>query len=167
MTVSGGTLDVQGTQPDNEVSVTGGTLRGTGITGPVNLESGTIAPGLITGTGVGTLTTGSLDLSGGGMVYDIGGATTADQVSVTGLVGFQANVELTLNFPSYNPTDHIDVFTLVLNDEADPISRGGFGFSYGGILLDEGATFYFTLKKVKGHEHDGAGQHLGLVGRRQ
>jgi two-component system, chemotaxis family, sensor kinase Cph1 len=31
--------------------------------------------------------------------------------------------------------------------------------------LDEGATFYFTLKKVNGHEHDGAGQHLSLAGR--
>ena len=29
--------------------------------------------------------------------------------------------------------------------------------------LDEGATFYFTLEKI--HEQDGAGQHLGLVGR--
>lgn len=29
--------------------------------------------------------------------------------------------------------------------------------------LDEGATFYFTLERV--HEQDGAGQHLGLVGR--
>ncbi|MFY4729181.1 hybrid sensor histidine kinase/response regulator [Nitrospira sp. BLG_2] len=29
--------------------------------------------------------------------------------------------------------------------------------------LDEGATFYFTLERV--HEQDGAGHHLGLVGR--
>ena len=29
--------------------------------------------------------------------------------------------------------------------------------------LDEGATFYFTLESI--HEQDGAGQHLGLVGR--
>jgi light-regulated signal transduction histidine kinase (bacteriophytochrome) len=31
--------------------------------------------------------------------------------------------------------------------------------------LDEGATFYFTLERI--HEQDGAGQHLGLVGRGQ
>jgi fibronectin-binding autotransporter adhesin len=144
MIIPGGSLDVRGTLPDNEVFVSGGTLRGTGITGPVTLESGTIAPGLITGTGVGTLTTGSLVLSGGGMVFDIAGPTAADLVTVIGLVKFEGDVELTLNFPSYNPTNHVDVFTLVLNDEADLIVHGGFGFSWGGVLLDEGAIFTAT-----------------------
>jgi PAS domain S-box-containing protein len=31
--------------------------------------------------------------------------------------------------------------------------------------LNEGATFSFTLEKAYEHEHDAAGQHLGLVGR--
>ena len=101
-----------------------------------------IAPG--GSSPVATLTTGGLDLLGGSVEFDITGATTADQVAVIGLVGFEGNVELTLNFPSYNPTDHVDVFTLVLNDEADLIIRGGFGFSYGGVLLDEGAVFIAT-----------------------
>lgn len=64
LTVEAGTALVTGTQASSPVSLTGGTLAGTGTVGAITAADGTVSPG--TDGGIGILTAASADFSGGG-----------------------------------------------------------------------------------------------------
>lgn len=121
--VNGGTLLVDGTLTESSVSTAGGaTFGGSGsVIGDVTIVDGaTLAPG----SGVGTLTVGSLALSGGSILdYELGQA---------GVVGGGVN-------------DLVEVGSnLTLDGRLDVTDVGGFGagvyrlMNYGGSLTDNG-----------------------------
>lgn len=118
--IEGGTLLVEGTLGDMATTVFGGTLGGSGsIAGDVTvLDGATLAPG----SSAGTLTVGSLALSGGSILdYELGQA---------GVIGSGVN-------------DLIEIGgNLTLDGTLDITDIGGFGvgvyrlMNYGGALTD-------------------------------
>ncbi len=132
-----------------------GTLGGSGTTGPIILAGGTLAPGLSPGI----LSSGNATFSGGTAAFEITGTTVGtqyDQLSVTGTVGFTANTALTISLGIFDPADN-DAFILISNNDTDAVSLGGFGFTYLGSPLTEGASFIvgaqaFTISYAAGSD---------------
>ena len=123
----------------------GGTLAGTGTTGPIILAGGTLAPGLSPGI----LSSGNATFSGGTAAFEITGTTVGtqyDQLSVAGTVAFTANTALTIDLGVFDPADN-DAFTLISNNDTDAISLSGFGFTYLGDLLTEGERFSVSTQE--------------------
>ena len=132
-----------------------GTLGGSGTTGPIVLAGGTLAPGLSPGI----LSSGNATFSGGTAAFEITGTTVGtqyDQLSVAGTVAFTANTALTIDLGVFDPADN-DAFTLISNNDTDAVSLGGFGFTYLGSPLTEGASFIvgaqeFTISYAAGSD---------------
>jgi autotransporter-associated beta strand protein len=122
------------------VSVEGGTLTGTGGTGPVTLLSGTIAPG----AAVGALHTGDVALNGGTLDIAIQSAASFDQLDVSGAVSLGAPVALTLSIAAALPA--ATALTIVNNNLTDPVSFANALslFVYNGNPLEEGEVFGVT-----------------------
>ncbi|RYD70010.1 MAG: PEP-CTERM sorting domain-containing protein, partial [Verrucomicrobiaceae bacterium] len=141
--VNSGILEVTGSISGSTVDLSGGTLRGSGTTGPVNVNGGTLAPG----SGVGSLSTGAVAFQAGVFALEIGGSTVGsyDQLKVTGGLAFNAPITLTLDFSTFDPADG-DSFVLVDNDLADPIvfADETSGLYYDFALLSEGSSFTVT-----------------------
>ncbi|MEP7204683.1 MAG: hypothetical protein ABI716_00630 [Candidatus Saccharibacteria bacterium] len=125
----------------SDVSITkGGTLKGTGTVGAVNVAGGTIAPG----NSPGVLNSGTIVLdSASTLDEEIGGIAggSYDQLNVTGTVdlgGATLNTSLYGGFvPSLN-----DSFTIINNDGADAVTGTFNG-------LPEGAEFNVGAVKFK------------------
>lgn len=140
-TVSDGTLLVNGSISGTTTTVNGAgaLLTGAGTTGAVTLTTGTLTAG---NNGVGTLSTGALNLNGGTALFELAG-TSSDKFSVTGAVAFGAPVALNLSFAS----DLADgtAFTLIANDGGDAFTfAGGAGFTVLGSPVSEGVPFNYT-----------------------
>ena len=127
-TINGGTLEVNGAITGSSFFVDGGgTLAGTGSTGPVIASNGsTISPG----NSPGVLTTGTLVMgSGSTLVLEINGTTLGaeyDQLSVNGTVDITG---ATLSIGgSYLTAPAIanDLFTILLNDGTADAVTGTF-----------------------------------------
>ena len=137
-TINGGTLEVNGAISGSSFFVdNGGTLAGTGSTGPVIAYSGgKIAPG----NSPGILTTGTLFMdTGSTLALELNGTilgTDYDQLSVNGTVNITgATLSLSGTYLTA-PTIANDLFTILLNDgTTDPVTGTFAG-------LGEGA--YFT-----------------------
>jgi autotransporter-associated beta strand protein len=136
--VSAGRLQINGAL-SGSVTVEGGTLSGSGTSGPVFLNvGGTLEPG----NGVGALNTGDVSFAGGTFSLQINGpaaATQYDQLRVTGDIALNSATALTLSL-GYNPADNVDSFVIVANDGIEPVTGAGL-FSYNNIPLPEGAVF--------------------------
>ncbi len=141
--VESGTLVVNGSIAGSTTELTGGTLRGAGTTGAVNVNGGTLAPG----NGIGSLNTGAVAFQAGTLALEIGGSGEGsyDQLKVAGGLAFNAPITLTLDFGTYDPVDG-ESFTLVSNDGVDAISfaDANSGFLYNSVLLTEGMMFTAT-----------------------
>lgn len=143
--VSAGTLVVNGNIFGSNFSVNGGTLKGTGSLGSLQLLSGTLAPG----AGPGILNVGTTNLQGGTLAIEVGGSTPGngaafyDQLNITGFLEFDAPVALTLDFSGYNPADGTDSFVIINNEDVDDVLflDDNSRLYYGGMRLDEGAHF--------------------------
>jgi fibronectin-binding autotransporter adhesin len=135
-----GTLFLNGTNTyTGETTVLEGTLSGSGTIGKTSIQSGaTLAPG----NSPGTLHTGDLTLEAGSTLsLEFASPTLADQVSVTGAVTLNGDIELSLSL-GYLPTT-ANVFTIIANDSNDSVETfGGLAlFAIGGNQLTEGETF--------------------------
>lgn len=136
--VNGGTLTVTGVLSGSDITLNGGAvLAGTGTVGNVISLGGLLSPG---DNGVGTLNTGSLDLSSGGMLADFSSASSFDQVKVTGSI---------LLAGSFTPTalaslTGTEIFPLVLNDGIDPIVGTFLGLNEGAQVDIGGTNFTIT-----------------------
>ena len=136
--VAGGTLHLTGSI-SGAVDVNGGTFTGTGqVAGLTTASGGTIAPG-DTVPGV-LLLAGGVLFQGGAFSARLNGAGSYDQLAIEGAVDFTTPTPLLITL-GYNPADHVDSFTLVLNDAADATTGH---FTYGGVLLTEGKIFTVT-----------------------
>jgi autotransporter-associated beta strand protein len=120
----------------------GATLAGNGTIGALRIApGGRLAPGSnISNTGV--LTTGDVTLDGAGAQFsvEIGGVTAGalfDQIVVTGSISLNG-ADLTGSLINgFNPTPN-DLFFLMLNDGADPVSGT---FAQGSLITISNAPF--------------------------
>ena len=91
-TVNGGTLLVNGVQPSSAVNVNSATLGGTGTTGPVTLQGGSLRPGVSPGL---LRASGNVSFnSASSLVLELDGtqpATAFDQYSVTGTLDLNSD----------------------------------------------------------------------------
>lgn len=122
-TVSAGTLQVDGLQPQSPVHVSAARLQGSGTVGHITFGGSTGAR-LAPGTSPGILTTSNFNANalGGGLVeMELNGLTVGsgyDQLNVRGTVNLTSlTLSPTLNFASAAT----DQFTIINNDGADAV----------------------------------------------
>lgn len=147
--LSGGTLIATSTLT-GQVTVTGGTLAGTGTVGAVTLTAGTLAPG----NSPGILNTGNLSIgAGASFAVEIGGPTAGtdhDQANVTGTVTLAGTLSLAL-IGGYVPPIGTS-FTLVENDSTDAVVGTFAGLAQGTTFAAGGQ--YFTISYTGGTGND-------------
>ena len=91
-----GTLRVTGSIANSPVTVNGGTLAGTGLTGPVTLTSGAISPGV--NGAIGTLSTGNLNIAAGSSLnYTLGSSGVGSLISAGALTLPTTAAAVTIN----------------------------------------------------------------------
>jgi hypothetical protein len=136
--VQGGRFLVNGSIAGQVSVELAGEAGGSGSVGFLSLNGGKLSPG---NQAPGTLSTLDLQLNGGTLALELGGAGAgqSDQVNVTGTVSLFANTSLTLAV-NYIPAVG-QTFTIINNDGTDPISTGAFRFTYNGTTLNEGSLF--------------------------
>jgi autotransporter-associated beta strand protein len=125
--VNGGTLLVNGNQPQSAVSVNGATLGGTGTVGPVTMVAGgVVAPG----TSVGTLRVqGNVTFAVTSTFrIEVGGQGASDQLDVNGSVNLAG---ATLEIASATGGRVGDVIVIIDNDGVDAVNGGFAGLSNG------------------------------------
>ncbi|MCA9328447.1 hypothetical protein KC959_01640 [Candidatus Saccharibacteria bacterium] len=111
------------------VTLSGGTLKGTGTVGNISMSSGTVAPG----NSPGVLNTGNLVYTGGSFDVELGGTASGeyDQTNVTGTVDLGSATALNISlFGSYAPAVN-DAFTIINNDGSDAVAGAFTGLANG------------------------------------
>jgi autotransporter-associated beta strand protein len=140
--VTGGFLQVNGSQPASPIVLTGGALSGAGAVGAVtfsSIGSSSLSPGV---SGPGVLTCGNLALYPSTFfLVDVNGAAPGsgyDQLQVNGVTALSnAVLSLSLGFtPALGST-----FTLLYHEGNEPIA-GTFAGLPQGALLTNGATIF-------------------------
>jgi autotransporter-associated beta strand protein len=145
-TVANGTLLINGsTSPSSTVSVTAGTLGGSGsISGDVAIGDGSVtadsilAPGI---TGIGTLTTGDLTFNGdGNYACELNAiSVTRDQVNVIGAVTIDPAATLSVSLTG-SLVDGQRYFIVVNDDDMDSVSGTFSGLAQGAVVGNYGGT---------------------------
>ncbi len=143
-TVSSGTLILSATLSNSAVTVSGGTLQGTGTaTQGITMTSGTLAPG----NSPGLLTAGSLTLSGGTTAFEINGTargSTFDAIDITSGGAIQFGGAFTIAFGSLlSDGATLDLFNFTTSSSGDFSSLISTG-SYAGTWTRTGEVFSFT-----------------------
>jgi uncharacterized repeat protein (TIGR01451 family) len=150
--VQAGTVLANGTAPTMAISLTGGTLGGTGRTGAVTGTSGAIAPGAGAGL-TSVLATGALTLGAATAVgVDLNGTTLGtgyDQIDVTGVVtlgGATLSVALGFAPPPFS------TFTIINNDSTDAVIGTFAGLPQGARLTAGGVAFSISYTGGTGND---------------
>lgn len=133
------------------VNISGGTLKGTGTVGSLNLVSGKIAPGLSPGC----INSGNLTFSGGSLDEEIGGTTACtgyDQLKVTGTVALGATTTLNLiHYGGFTPASG-NAFTIIDNDGADAVTGTFAGIAEGGTVTIAGYVYKVSYAGGTGND---------------
>jgi fibronectin-binding autotransporter adhesin len=155
-TISGGTLQVDGSQPQSAVQFGGGArLQGLGTVGALSLgaNSSAVAPG----DGPGILTCSNFNasstISGVALEIELNGTTPGvgyDQLNVHGSVtlGPKVNLNASLNFTS----SLSDTFTIINNDGADPVIGTFTGLAQGATLNIGSQSFQISYTGGDGND---------------
>lgn len=149
-TINGGKLLINGTQPASAVTVkAGGTLGGSGVTGLVTAQGGTISPG----NSPGQLTSGSASLLTNSILeIELNGllpGTNCDQLNVAGAVNVGgATLNATLGFASAVSNQ----FMIVRNDGNDPVAGAFKGLPEGATTSFSGAQFRISYAGGTGND---------------
>jgi autotransporter-associated beta strand protein len=150
ITLTSGTLVVNGAINTGALTLTAGTIKGSGTIG----QAMTIGSGLTLSPGgsIGLLGTGNLTISGT-LDNELGcsGITpVSDLVNVTGTVTLNsgANLKLTLGSGLSNPAID-DIFYLVSNDLADAVTGVFTKLNGTATTLDEGSQFTWNTQQWK------------------
>jgi fibronectin-binding autotransporter adhesin len=139
--INGGTLTVDGTQPQSPVVVNSGTLAGSGTVGPIYMNGGVVAPG---DAGPGILTCSNVNAgftASGVLRMELNGTTPGsgyDQLNVRGTVNLAGvALERPLGFSPPTGTQ----FDIISNDGSDAVT-GTFNGLADGAKLYVGGTLY-------------------------
>jgi hypothetical protein len=136
------------------VTVSGGTLKGTGTVGTVTMSSGTVAPG----ASPGTLNTGALTFTGGTHAVELGGKAAGefDKLNVTGAVDLGTATTLDVQLVnSFKPAVN-DSFVIIENDADDEV-EGNFKD------LEDGDTFTLGTYTYQINYDGGTGNDVVLL----
>jgi hypothetical protein len=132
--LSEGVLSIDETFGAANVTINGGTLKGSGSVGEITMTSGTIAPG----NSPGCLNSSDMSLTGGSYDVELGGTSVTnceyDNMVVTGAVDLGSDTTLNLSLVSEYAPSKDDTYSIILNDGTDAISGAFKG-------LDEGEKF--------------------------
>lgn len=132
-------------------NITGGTLKGIGTVGRINMGSGSVAPGMSPGI----LSSGDIDFTGGTLEVEIGGTTAGnyDQLNVTGTVslGTSATSLNVSHWNSFRPAVG-NTFVIINNDAADAVT-GTFSGLAQGATVTVGDVVY-TISYTGGDGND-------------
>jgi len=151
--VNGGTLQVDGSQPQGFAVVnSGGQLQGSGAVGPVYLNgsSAVVRPG----DGPGILNSGNLDAGGGSgvLAVELNGTTPGsgyDQLNVQGTVTLSGvTLSASLNYASSVG----DQFVIINNDGTDPVVGTFNGLAQNGTLYVGGQLFQINYAGGTGND---------------
>ena len=128
--VTGGTWSFSGETPET-FAVTGGTVKGTGIFGGLNLTSGIFAPG----DSIGTTTVGNLTLGAASTLQiEVDDAGQSDLVIVTGGVTINGATLQVVELPGSYAGIPL-TYTIIRNDGAAAVQGTGFGAITSGLAF--------------------------------
>jgi len=168
--VGAGKLIVTGGIAGSTTTVTGGTLGGTGVTGPVNINAGgTISPGATAAAfAIGTLSTGSLTFSGGGTFsLAINTSSVTGTVVASGVDAITGNLTLGGTAPVLALTDLGTGATLPLGDTIPFATYTGTWdnnlFSVGGTPVANGGSFVFGSNMFQLNYNGGVGGNTVML----
>lgn len=145
---AGAEITVTGTR--GAITINGGTLKGTGTVGAVDMTSGLISPGMSPGV----LNTGNLTFTGGTYQAEIGGTGVGeyDQLKVTGTVDLGAATTLTASLVnSFKPAGG-NSFTLIDNDGTDAVTGTFSGLAEGATFTLDGSVFKISYVGGSGND---------------
>jgi hypothetical protein len=132
------------------VTLTGGTLKGVGTVGDVNMSAGKVAPG----ASPGVLNTGDLTFTGGTHEVELGGKAAGefDQLNVTGTVNLGSATTLAISlWGSFQPAVN-DAFVIINNDGADAVSGTFSGLADGAKVTLGGYTYQINYDAGDGND---------------
>jgi autotransporter-associated beta strand protein len=151
-TVNGGTLQVDGAQPQSTVVVNNGTLQGSGSVGPLYLtaSTATVAPG----ESPGILTCANFDSFGGSgtLKVELNGTTPGSgyaQLNARGAVNLTG---VSLNASLGYASAVNDQFTIINNGSSGPVGGTFTGLAEGAALYIGGEKFEITYKGGAGND---------------
>jgi RHS repeat-associated protein len=161
-TVYAGTLKVTGSIANSASTVSGGTLSGTGTTGAITDNGGTIAPA--TAGTVGTLNVGNLNLSGSNAIYSVDMDNTgSDLLNVTGTVTIASGAQLSVSATIRTSKEAGDVLVVIRNDSTDAVSGSFAGLPEGSTITANGVAYGLTYCYNAEAPSFGNGNDVALV----
>jgi autotransporter-associated beta strand protein len=151
-TLSGGTLRVNGSQPDSPMVLSLGTLAGTGTVGTITV-SGFLGSGVAPGASPGILASSNVTFNGGtALAVELDGPAPGsgyDQLSVTGTVALgNASLGVSLGFDPPAGT----AFTIINNDGVDAVGGAFNGLPEGANLSANGRPLQITYGGGSGND---------------
>ena len=148
-TVTDGRLFVNGSQPSSTVTLTGGTLGGTGTVGAITATGGRVAPGVSPGI----LSSGSVSFDGATtFVVEIDGTAAGSGYDVLDVTGTVALGGATLDVISgFAPASGAE-FVIIDNDGADAVTGTFAGLVEGDAFSDGGQTFAISYAGGDGND---------------
>lgn len=149
------TLIIKETGERGDITLSGGTLKGTGTVGSVTVASGKVAPGLSPGI----LNTGNLTFAGGTLEIEIGGATAGngdgfyDQTNVTGTVSLGTDVTIlnTILWNNFAPAVG-QSYTIINNDSNDAVTGTFVGMADDSSFTQNGVTYTINYNGGDGND---------------
>jgi fibronectin-binding autotransporter adhesin len=142
-------ITVTGTR--DAVLVSGGTLKGTGTLGTLDMTSGTIAPGMSPGC----LTSGNITYTGGTLEIEINGAivcTQYDQQVVNGTVSLGSATTLNVTRLASYAAALNSTYTIINNDSTDAVSGSFVGLAEGATFSAGGYTYKISYVGGSGND---------------
>ena len=148
-TVEGGTLNINGSQPSSDITITGGHLGGTGTVGDITATGGSVGPGVSPGL----LTSGDVSFSGSTTFeVEIDGAVPGSDYDVLVVSGTVALGGATLDItPGFSPAIGSE-FTIISNDGADAVTGTFAGLDEGDSVAAGGTTFRVSYAGDDGND---------------
>lgn len=150
--IAAGKVNWNGNAPATSITMTGGTLNGTGTTGPVSAGGGgTVSPGLSPGKlHTGNLTWDSTLTYAPELLTTIPG-TGHDQLLATGTVSLGGAILATSLLPGFAATPG-DTFLLIANDGIDSVSGTFSGLPEGAHFFSEAQLFRISYTGGDGND---------------
>ncbi|MFO0802276.1 MAG: FG-GAP-like repeat-containing protein [Gemmataceae bacterium] len=150
-TLAAGTLVVNGNTTNSPITMTGGTLAGTGTVGSITATGGTIRPGLFAAP----FSFQSQSVSMNGATYsptfvNNSSGDVSDLLNVTGTVNL-TGATLTLNTTGFTPSRRFSLL-LIENDQADPVVGTFNGLAEGATVDVAGVPYRITYRGNTGND---------------
>ena len=148
--VEEGEIKANGDFDTGNVTLSGGTLKGTGTIGYLTMNAGKVAPGLSPGV----INTGNLVYTGGEQEVELGGTADGeyDQVNVVGTVDLGSATDLTISLHNDYEPEVNDAFFIIQNDGTDAVSGTFNGLANGDKVTLGSYTYQINYDAGDGND---------------